>query len=208
MDGRPTLAEHGVATDALRSLMATGFATFQSRRDAQPAIASLGIEDSPTTLVPKPKATSDPWSHSDLYGYGAFPWHTDGAVATTPPRWMVLECERLERASHTELLDLPAELLDRLRRLPMRVRDRNGRVRFLSAYRVVNGVRCLRWDPRVCVVKDTELSHLIGQQPPTVLCEWAAGRVVIVDNWRLLHRRPAVDPGAARTLLRTYVRTH
>ena len=59
----------------------------------------------------------------------------------------------------------------------------------------------------MCEVNDAALSALIEAESPTAICEWVEGRVLLVDNWRLLHRRPAVNPSALRRLIRSYVRT-
>lgn len=190
------------------ALLGDGYLVLPSRLDAEPIIAMLGAEGPPTRLEPKAAVNREAWSHSDHYGYGYFPWHTDGALAVLPPRWMVMECEVVEGSSSTELLDPPPELVQRLRRCAMRVRDRAGRIRYLPPLSPTeDGKHRLRWDPRVCEVNDVVLSALIEAEPPTAVCEWVEGRVLLMDNWRLMHRRPAVNPSALRRLARSYVRT-
>ena len=39
---------------------------------------------------------------------------------------------------------------------------------------------------------------------PTAAIGWGVGTCVVIDNYRLLHRRPAVAEGAVRVLERTY----
>jgi alpha-ketoglutarate-dependent taurine dioxygenase len=41
--------------------------------------------------------------------------------------------------------------------------------------------------------------------PPSAIIEWRRDRLLVVDNARLLHRRPAVDGLAERLIERTYV---
>ncbi|WP_157621966.1 TauD/TfdA family dioxygenase [Serinicoccus hydrothermalis] len=182
-----------------------GFLIFESRAEAEPVLASLGTEDHREVLEPKP-TNGRQWSHSDRYGFGAFPWHTDGALTSEPPRWMVLECVMAEESTATELLRPSKELLGRLRRCAMVVRNRTGRVRHLPAVSPTGaGEMRLRWDPRVCEVNDAELPRLIEEQGPSAVCLWKEGRILVVDNWGLLHRRPPVSPAAPRRLVRTYI---
>lgn len=193
---------------AKRDLFEQGFAVLDERRVAEPFIAWLGREAGRQILESTATAAGDRWSHSDHYGFGSFPWHTDGAVAVEPPRWMVLACEAIDGPSRTELLAPSYNLLRRMRRCVMRVRNRAGKLRYLPAVSpVMSGSIRLRWDPRVCEPNDPELSELIEAQGPTAACEWVRGRILVVDNWRLLHRRPAVDPARVRSLARTYLRT-
>lgn len=191
---------------ARRALREHGFRVFESRAKAEPVLALLGKEEQKEVLEPKP-ANERQWSHSDRYGFGAFPWHTDGALASRPPRWMVLECEMAGGVTTTELLRPTDELLRRLRRCSMLVRSRTGRVRHLPAVSPTGGgeVR-LRWDPRVCEVNDSAIPHLLEMTDPSAECPWKVDHVLIVDNWRLLHRRPQVCAAAPRRLVRTYIR--
>lgn len=198
---------YGSTVAAERVLIASGFVIVDDRQTVGPLIMRLGRESQPETLAPRAKDDGARWSHSDHHGFGGFPWHTDGAVSTLPPRWMVLECEVSEGPTETHLLDPSAEVILRMRRSVMRVRNQAGRVRYLPAASPSGdgGLR-LRWDPRVCEASDATLAETIADQPPTGVCEWSPGRVLVVDNWRMLHRRPPVDPASLRRLIRTYVR--
>lgn len=204
------MTEVALAAEDLRdwadALAERGFLLLPSRSEVAPILARLGHEGTRTRLKPVAPNRNRSWSHSDINGFGSFPWHTDGAVAPVPPRWMVLECEALEAPSSTELLRLPPSLFRRLRRCSMRVRGRSGRVRDLAAVVPTdNGQARLRWDPRVCHVNDSDLAKDIEAEAPTATCEWHEGRLLLVDNWRMMHRRPAVLPGAERTLIRSYI---
>lgn len=189
-------------------LLDRGFVVFDSRTAAEPLLKILGRESPREVLEPKAAASGGAWSHSDWYGFGAFPWHTDGAVAALPPRWMVLECEAIEGTTATQLLKPTSEVIQRFRRCAMKVRERAGRVRHLPAASPIGGggVR-LRWDPRVCETNDPLLEEMLRDAAPTAVCEWTAKRILVVDNWRVLHRRPEVEPMRERRLVRTYVRT-
>lgn len=186
-------------------LITEGFAVFADRDSAAPIIKALGPESSAARLIPKAPAPSRGWSHSDHFGFGQFPWHTDGAIASEPPRWIVLECERLGSATYTELLAPAPDLIKLMRRSVATVTTRSGYRKALPVAVPLPGGRVrLRWDPRVCMTSDGKLAQSISGQPPSTVCEWDPGRVLIFDNWRLLHRRPAVtDPD--RVLIRTYI---
>lgn len=190
-----------------RQLLEWGFTIKESRGAAEPLIARLGRETSPENLVPKKHDSSRAWSHSDKNGFNAFPWHTDGAIALDPPRWMILQCAEASHATETHLLDLDTETFVKLRRSTMRVRNEIGQVRHLPAASPISGGRFrLRWDPRICELSDDSLAERIEELPPSATCIWSVGRTLIVDNWRLLHKRPGVDPDSSRRLIRTYVR--
>ncbi|MEV0576023.1 TauD/TfdA family dioxygenase [Streptomyces sp. NPDC050392] len=42
------------------------------------------------------------------------------------------------------------------------------------------------------------------QLQPSASIEWEPNTVAIIDNWRMLHRRPPVPAGTERTLSRIY----
>jgi alpha-ketoglutarate-dependent taurine dioxygenase len=157
------------------------------------------------TLTPRDRDVAAPWSLSGAYGTGAFPWHTDGAVSTNPPRWILLFGTRVSGRTCTELLDPPPGLQLKLRRTVLRVVDRRGLVRHLPASMPAeDGVR-LRWDPRICTPLTGTLLEEVDRHAPSVEVPWRVGRLLVVDNFRLLHRRPTVSGIAERILERTYV---
>ena len=45
-------------------------------------------------LVPQDARTADSWSLSGMFGLGAFPWHTDGAVSPRSPSVVLLYCRQ------------------------------------------------------------------------------------------------------------------
>lgn len=185
------------------ALTSHGVVRFETPEEARAAAVSLGFTTADEIL--RPRSTGAGWSLSDTYGHGAFPWHTDAAVALDPPRWFVLSAAEISEETQTEVLIPPAAVLTKMRRSPLRVRSRNGRVRYLpAAVRERYGHR-LRWDPRVASPAMPGLAEEIEALQATCVIEWNPGVSVIVDNHRALHRRPAVGVGSNRTLIRYYV---
>ncbi|WP_373319782.1 TauD/TfdA family dioxygenase [Rugosimonospora africana] len=71
-----------------------------------------------------------------------------------------------------------------------------------------NGNSRLRWDPRTCTPRTGLAIKTVEDKPPTAYVEWRPGRLLIIDNFRVLHRRPAVHGQTKRVLERTYVWDH
>ncbi|MEV1249503.1 hypothetical protein [Nonomuraea sp. NPDC049750] len=178
-------------------LAACGFAVMDG--EAVPEIA--GRWGNPQAIVSRER--DDSWSLSGTYGLEAFPWHTDGAISSRPPRWIVLRALSIPQTTHTELLDPDPSLLAGLRRTVLRAVDSTGRARHLPAAVPEEGRWRVRWDPRVCAPQIGLSLDEVDARAPTAIIEWREGRVVVLDNARLLHRRPAVLAG--RVLERTYV---
>lgn len=204
MSQRPHLARSLEPAEV--QLRALGYTIVDDQAEASTLTKVLGTVEVAKTLEPAAATPVAPWSHSDHFGYATFPWHSDGAVSPVPPRWLILECLTLSMPSSTELLAPADHVVRRMRRCAMRVRTRGGRLRYLPAAIPTSegGVR-LRWDPRVCEANDNALADLVEAQSPTAICDWKVGRTLIVDNWRLLHRRPAVVPAGRRRLQQSYI---
>ncbi|WP_440065595.1 hypothetical protein [Streptosporangium sp. OZ121] len=178
-------------------LTAHGFVVMD--REAVPEIA--GRWGSPQAIVSRER--DDSWSLSGTYGLEAFPWHTDGAISSRPPRWIVLRALSIPQSTYTELLDPDPPLLTGLRRTVLRAVDRTGRARHLPAAVSEEGRWRVRWDPRTCDPRIGLSLDEVEAQDATTIIEWREGRIVVLDNARLLHRRPTVPAG--RVLERTYV---
>jgi len=188
------------------TLSVRGFVCLQTRRLPVDFASQLGSRwTGARHLVARNKQMADPWSLSGQYGYGAFPWHTDGAVSTRPPRWLILRPVHLGGQTSTELLEPDLELQRAMRRTTLQVRDRVGRVRYLPAAIKDEEVLWFRWDPRTCSPRTGLTIEEMEQREPTEVITWKEGQLLILDNARILHRRPAVNPGMKRVLERVYV---
>ena len=155
-------------------------------------------------------------SLSKLHAIGEFPLHIDTAHWLMPCRYVMLACVSPGSASRpTLLMDARRLPLDEhqsslLHSTPIRVN--NGRNSFFST--ILSKARpFVRFDPGCMTPTTTDgakaLAVLARQNWPdhieTVL--WQTGKVLIIDNWRLLHGRAdaeQLDPD--RKLLRISMR--
>lgn len=171
---------------------------------------SLGRVGRMQSITPKPREAAHSDTLSAVYGLEAFPWHTDGAIADRPPRYLLLR-SALPSGTPTELLDLELnpEIVHALRRTALRVRFLGQRYRYVMAASVGRETTCFRWDPRSCrpVANIKESITLLAAAQPSHVVQWSADRTVIFDNWRMLHRRPRVKDAqpAKRQLQRLYI---
>ena len=194
-----------VPVASFKELETYGFIKFTSIESARETINYLGKNLGTSLLEPKSAEDSNPWSHSGVNGYGAFPWHTDGAISLNPPRWMMLECLVAETSTSTELLLPDENALSLLRKVVLKMTDQIGRSRFLpAAVPLGKGRFRLRWDPRVGVPGDPGIIDSIESRGASNTMDWQEEAVLVVDNYRILHRRPAVRHDAKRILRRTY----
>lgn len=191
--------------DLRKQLSELGYASVDGGDSNSLVAAALGRAGESVLLAPHDAADADPWSLSGKYGLNAFPWHTDGAISTRAPEIIGLRAIRLSEPTSTELLDLSTDLIEALERTVLRVKSRTGRIRYLPAVvPTKDGQKKVRWDPRTCEPITGVAVEEIDQLPSTVRIDWEEGRFLLINNKRLLHRRPAVDRGSARVLERTY----
>jgi hypothetical protein len=170
-------------------------------------------------LVPTEKETARSRSMSRRYGVGAFPFHTDSANMRVPPRWVLLRLAKEAQSDRATLLHdfwalpLGTEILCAMCREVWLV---NGtRPPFYSSIlnrRIVNGSALLRFDS--CCMRPAHpnfgrsakvLEETCANFPPTVI-NWYYGRVLVLDNWRMLHARADGGPNPQRILERVLVR--
>lgn len=178
---------------------------FLEDADAVLVARLLGKPGAPKVLRPSRESEADSWSLSGTYGRGAFPWHTDGAISDTPPRWVLMRGLNFSHATSTELLSPDESVLSQLRRTVLRVTYRSGRARYLPAAVPCSSSWRLRWDPRIGSPKVGVAVEEIDSLPPTAVIHWEPGKLLVFDNQKLLHRRPSVPLCAIREIERTYV---
>lgn len=149
-------------------------------------------------LSPTMAAVASKRSLSRRWGIGEFPFHCDTAHWTVPCRYIVLGCfSSGSGARPTELLDtfdlaLGRPEIDLLRHTPFRVV--NGRKSFFDS--IMSRSRSfVRLDPGcmevICSDGEVALSMFEKTRLKTLTEEihWTKGRVLILDNWRILHGR-------------------
>jgi len=168
-------------------------------------IKGLGRLGQPVLLQPTERDRARRWSLSGTFGQDVFPWHTDGAISSRPPRWLVLRPLRLSEPTATELLSPSIDLRHRLGRTVLLAKDRAGRARYLPALMATKAGYRLRWDPRTCRSRSTAVAQDVALAMPSSIVIWELGITLVIDNYKLLHRRPAVSAASQRVLERTYV---
>ena len=155
--------------------------------------------------------TSQP-SLSAQVGHGLQPWHMDMAHRIEPARYLVMgmyECSTVTA---------PTELLDAIDLVPKALTHEAHCETFL----VRTGARSFyatilakhqpfaRFDPG-CMQGTTLRAKTLMQQilrrttVPTHSHQWTAGSVLVIDNWKMLHRRADATTSINRTLYRISV---
>lgn len=211
---RPSIIAHaGTAERFVPQLRREGLAITDSADISmtQDLLSKVADYESKFDKILSPRRRTDARNTlSDLHGFGAFPWHTDGAVAVTPPRYIALLGHCVDvHASPTELVDLTAasQVDGLLKARLLRVRLASGQIRRLRCSEMRGGVRLRRWDPRHYFGDRQDMATTIltlEELQPTHSIEWLTGRLAILDNWRFLHRRPEVNPQVNRAIWRGY----
>jgi len=157
-----------------------------------------------SVLRPADADAAHPNSLSAVYGLGQQPLHTDGAHMQDPPDLLVFISEH-PSATPTQLWR-PVIFVRRRSSTPTVARVspaaldhgmflvRNGRDSFYAPARSRSGYR---YDPGCMTPCDTRAREVQGyfdqQLSRATVHEWAAGgQVLVVDNHRAMHARPAV----------------
>jgi alpha-ketoglutarate-dependent taurine dioxygenase len=188
------------------------------KRDLLTLAATLGTPTRTRTrsvvdqLVPAHQAEARPRSLSQTTGVGPQPWHMDMAHRPVPARYLVLgmlECS--DDTAATELLDAKQLLQDGLIEAastePFLVRT--GAKSFYATIKA-KGQPFLRFDPG-CMQGATGraralITALCEQSvPPTHVHHWGRGSVLVLDNWKILHRRTDASDDLSRVLFRICV---
>ncbi|WP_159759804.1 TauD/TfdA family dioxygenase [Sphingomonas sp. 8AM] len=167
-----------------------------------------------------PKATSTPNTYSGLFGLDRFPFHTDLAHWLIPPRYLLLRCIRGYADVPTMILDgraiasdVGADLMGRALVRPRR--PRRGEVRMLRLRQSDGTDDIIRWDieylkpaSHVGELVFSNFQNRVEEATPTAAVMVDDGDVLIIDNWRMLHARPAIAPNRRdRRLQRVYLRS-
>ena len=167
-------------------------------------------------LSPVMASSAKPRSLSRIFSDGEFPLHNDTAHWLTPCRYIILAClcpgdaNRPTLILDTARLSLNSSQRGLLHSAPLRIT--NGRNSFFSTI-LSKSRQFVRYDPG-CMAATT----LDGVESLAVLSRhkwqndvenfhWKPGKVLIIDNWRILHGRgQACAPDQNRKLLRITIR--
>ncbi len=143
-------------------------------------------------------------SYSGRFGYGQFPFHTDMANWTTPPRYVLLRHYAGDSSIPTLLLDSQL-LLSRVGREKVkhgiwsaRARHRSFVLNLLSDRKKLP---LFRWDPCTLVPLSEEAKEATDiifeeierqREKNSVPISFDPEAILVIDNWRTLHARPAI----------------
>lgn len=166
-----------------------------------------------------PRAASTPNNYSGIFGLGPFPFHTDLAHWRWPPRYLLLRCVKGFADMPTLLVDgwnlTNSVSLDVMRRAVVRPRrPQNGEMCFLRLWEYDDaGIGLLRWDEvflkpasRIGALAYRQMREHLKVVESKAIALIEAGDTLVIDNWRMLHARPAVTAGREhRRLDRVYL---
>lgn len=210
-----TLAERGWATHAAEHSQAEILISELSRIGALLGTPTAGRAGALSEVVrPHPPGNAHPRSLSARYGLNALPFHAELSHRPRPCRYLLLGCIDPGSASATTMLldwrtlNFSSEELDLLESAP--ILARSGRHSFYTAL-LPSDRAFLRFDPGCLEAVDGRgraalrlvEDRLVGGAPN--IHEWRRGDILIVDNWRVLHRRGPSDQGCGRSLARILI---
>jgi hypothetical protein len=173
------------------------------------------------TLVPTVPEQARRRSMSAFFGLGSFPFHTDSANRILPPRYVIL---RMKRGFESEIATLISDfrglgLSEKAIQLMKReVWLAHGGPRpflasILSSPSKTFHSFFIRFDP--CCMKVAHNTFGISGEILKNACNtnhfryvWRRNRILILDNWRMLHAREAAHFDGGRTLERMLIHAH
>jgi L-asparagine oxygenase len=218
-----------MSTPLAQTVATNGYALIPRHRPDLSTTEAVTLLGSPLTLTGfstvqelRPHQATDvaPNTYSGNFGVGEFPMHTDLAHWAVPPRYLVLRC--IQGASevatgvidgNTLIEDLGSTLLRRTLVQPRRPLG-NGKqlLRLLDRFDDFDAP-VLRWDsiylrPATAESEATFIlvsKHIASMARDDVVL-LAPGDTLVVDNWRMVHRRSPVPATATnRHIDRVYV---
>lgn len=168
--------------------------------------SSLQWSRRPDVLRPRPTHAGRRGTFTAHHGFGQFPWHTDGAIADQPPRYILL-CSPTSSKTPTDILTMrpgvPA--FEALRDLVLYTKF--IRPRYFRAVDPGFPEPRVRWDPDKLAIASPSRPDPSALEPePDMQIKWRKNTVALIDNWRCLHRRPKLfEKDEDRVLLRSYI---
>ncbi len=163
-------------------------------------------------LIPLKKHEATSRSLSRITGTGQQPWHMDLAHRIEPARYLIMGMHQsATETACTELLKastlIPKILQDEARSEPFLIRTGAK-----SFYATITARRQSfpRFDPG-CMQGATTRAKALMQKlldqdlEPSHTHNWGPGSVLVIDNWKMLHRRANATKSANRILYRVSV---
>lgn len=136
-------------------------------------------------------------SLSKLYGFNAFPLHTDGAQDRTPPNYLILQRNKaFSGATKTYLFD-SYELFETIPGLgeKMFLLKGNGFNEITPLRKTLNDKILFRYNPVIMKTtskKTREVLENFFSNASKIAIDWNSTETLIIDNWRMLHSRGEV----------------
>ncbi len=166
---------------------------FESNRKGEKALK---------TLKPLNKNEAHPNSLSSIHGLNRFPFHTDGAHKLIPPRFLAFRYVGTTKIPEpTLLIDFNSKLLSSAENYFINNRIWKINNGFKIFYRSIrnhkfNFIRldygCMKLvDKRK---EDEEIMTNIISKFKVIEIHWKRNKIMIVDNWRMMHSRPTINP--------------
>ena len=199
---------------------------FHVEREAQDAFERIGKIDvlegfaSVQTLTPKSETNTTPNTYSGNYGLGEFPFHTDLAHWSVPPRYIALRCEVGAASVATRVLDganviesLGEDLLYHSLVTPRRPMQYGHQLlRIVDKPNPDKGV-LFRWDSlylraanKAAVEALDRIMQMLKTATPSEFLLRNRGDTLVIDNWRMLHgRSPVGTDSISRNIKRAYL---
>lgn len=153
-------------------------------------------------IRPQPAREAPTNTLSSRHGFGAFPFHSDGAHWRQPPRYLVLYCVAPGMARRETLLTFPLDHMGTSEALILkRGLWRVYGVREPFSARILDGIggkEFLRFDDACMKPVDSacESAEVLRQciaRSPEIRISWEHSKFLIIDNWRVLHARGAAQ---------------
>jgi len=163
-------------------------------------------------LAPLNKHKAFPRSLSQITGPGQQPWHIDLAHRVEPARYLVMGMHKTTtETACTELLDASALIPNKMQEeaLSEPFLIRTGASSFYATI-TVKSQSFVRFDPG-CMQGATTRAKALMQKlldqdlAPNHIHGWEPGSVLVIDNWKMLHRRADATSSTDRTLYRVSV---
>lgn len=165
------------------------------------------------TLTVKNKSTANPKSLSALYGDKDFPFHTDGAYLTEPPKYVILRSPKTILNCPTLICNPNFKSSDRKSLAKNVWLVNGGRGKFYTTmleediddYRIRFDLACMK--PALHDFKSSAdiMASAISSSHKEVI-NWNSNQCIIFNNWKLLHSRADATNSVDRVLDRIWIK--
>lgn len=170
-----------------------------------------------STLTPMNKSEASMNTYSGIYGLEKFPFHSDLAHYFIPPRYIIIRSifpssiPTILINSVNYFKEVGINYLDKA--IFMSRRPLNGKIFPLKIRQKINGIELYRWD-QMFITPVNEEAKILSEKVKKIssftneieILYEEANKLLIIDNWKILHKRPAIlDEKIDRKLERIYL---